>query len=760
MGGRVFDRQRIKRHPWLLAGLVALAYLLAARLGFLMALPPGNVSVLWPASGIALAAAVLFGRRTLWGVWLGSFLANAGNLGEAAGLPVAAAIAAGSALQAGVAAGLLRQHFGAAGAPRYGREVVVFLILTALATLIAASCGTAALIVGGYATSSQFVELWRTWWVGDYAGILSFAPLLIVVGRYLLRESVAELALFPLTTLWFGVTLIAFSFVQQLELSAAPGELPSRAFILLGSGLGLNALVTWFIDTRQRADLALRESEAYLRRLFDESPDAVLVIDEAGIVLHANGQVEAVFGYAPAELVGGSVLRLMPERVRGHHPELMARYFTTPTRRQLGDSERQLIGRRQDGREIPVDIMLSPVRANGSVRAIAVVRDISARLAAEAKIRELNLTLEARVAQRTASLQQEIAAREQVEAVLQQAHDKLQRSVDALAMRNSEISLLRSLTDFLYAASDIDEAVTTVHRFLPLLFPRTSGVIYLLEGNQFEARLVWGDIDGAALPALEHDGCWALRRGHAYSYGAAASMPCAHFGAGDLPPFRACCAPVIGSGELLGMLHLRTASDSRVDDDLLKRLLSDVAEQFGLVVANLRLRQSLSEQAMRDPLTRLYNRRHMELALQRELRRCARSRSPLSLAMIDIDHFKRFNDDYGHQAGDHVLAAIAALLSEKLRASDVVCRYGGEEFMVLLCDSNCDGAEPRLEQLREQIGAMRLNHAAQQLPPPTVSIGLAAFPDHAHDSNGLIEAADAALYRAKDGGRNRVCVAR
>ncbi|HEX5755367.1 MAG TPA: diguanylate cyclase [Arenimonas sp.] len=759
MAGRLLDRQHIEQHPWVLAGLIALVYLASARLGFLTALPPGNVTALWPASGIALAAVVLFGRRMLWGVALGSFIANLWSLGGAAGVAVAAAIAAGSTLQTAVAGELLRRRFGNACAPRYGREVLDFLFLVALATLIAPSCGSAALVWGDHAAPAQLGELWRTWWLGDYAGILTFAPLLIVLGRHLLREPVAELALFPLTTLWFGVTLIAFFFVQQLELSAAPGQPPMRAWLLLGVGLGLNALATWFIDTRQRADRSLRQSEAYLRRLFDESPDAVLVVDEAGIVLHANAQVESVFGYAPAELVGDTVLRLMPERIRSHHPELMARYFTAPTRRQLGDSERQLVGRRRDGREIPVDIMLSPVQANGSVRAIAVVRDISARLAAEARIRELNLTLEARVEERTASLQQEIAAREKIEAVLQQAHDNLQRSVDALAMRNSEISLLRTLTDFLYAAAEVDEAVTTVHRFLPLLFPRTCGVIYLLQGAQFEARLAWGEIDTSALPALEHDACWALRRGHVYSFDGAASMPCAHFGGPEPLPFHACCAPVIGSGELLGMLHVRFAPAGPVEDDGPERLLSDVAEQLGLVLANLRLRQSLSEQAMRDPLTRVYNRRHMELALLRELRRCARSRAPLSLAMIDIDHFKRFNDEFGHQAGDQVLASIAALLSDSLRASDVICRYGGEEFVILLCDSSCEGAAPRLEQLRLQVQELRLRHGTQALPPLTVSIGLAAFPDHALDSRSLVEAADAALYRAKDGGRNRVCVA-
>lgn len=753
------DRRGIERHPWLLAGLVALAYLLAARLGFLAALPPGNVTALWPASGIALAAVVLFGRRMLWGVGLGSFLANGLSLGELAGLPVAATIAAGSALQTAAASALLRNFFGSAGAPRHGREVVAFLGLTALASLIAPSVGNLALVLGGYALPEQFAQLWRTWWLGDYAGMLAFAPLLIVFGRYLLGQPVAELALFPLTTLWFGVTLIAFFFVQQLELRAAPGVVPMRGWMLLVVGIGLNALATWFIDTRQRADLALRQSEAYLRRLFEEAPDAVLVVDEAGIVLHANAQAEALFGYDRAELVGDSVLRLMPERVRSQHPEMMARYFGAPTRRQLGDRERTLTGRRRDGREIPLDIMLSPVQANGAVRAIAVVRDISARLAAEAEIRELNATLEAKVAQRTASLQQEIVAREQVERVLQQAHDQLQRSVEALAARNNEISLLRTLTDFLIAAGEVEEAIATVHHFLPLLFPNSQGVIYLLQGSLFEARRAWGELDADRLPTLHHDGCWALRRGHAYRFDGVASMPCAHFGGAGPLPFHACCAPVLGSGELLGLLHLRFAPGSPTDGEGTPRLLSDVAEQLGLVLANLRLRQSLGEQAMRDPLTRVYNRRHLELALQRELRRCARSRTPLSLAILDIDHFKRFNDEFGHLAGDQVLCSIGALLTESLRSSDVVCRYGGEEFVILLCDSASDGAAPRLEQLRSQVQGLRLHYATQPLPEVTVSIGLAAFPEHALDGQGLIEAADAALYRAKAGGRNCVCIA-
>jgi diguanylate cyclase (GGDEF)-like protein len=167
------------------------------------------------------------------------------------------------------------------------------------------------------------------------------------------------------------------------------------------------------------------------------------------------------------------------------------------------------------------------------------------------------------------------------------------------------------------------------------------------------------------------------------------------------------------------------------------------------------LQTQLSEQANRDPLTGLYNRRYLDTTLARELARCEREGQHLSLMLIDIDHFKQVNDRYGHPAGDEVLKKLAALLNEQARAADVACRYGGEEFLLVLPNMPQDIARVRAEQWREAFVATTVLFDTFQIQA-TLSIGIATYPDHGSSPEELIRSADQALYRAKSEGRNRV----
>ena len=168
------------------------------------------------------------------------------------------------------------------------------------------------------------------------------------------------------------------------------------------------------------------------------------------------------------------------------------------------------------------------------------------------------------------------------------------------------------------------------------------------------------------------------------------------------------------------------------------------------------LREKLQEQAMHDKLTGLYNRHYVEEWFGLELRRAQRHGRPIAAIMLDIDQFKRFNDSFGHEAGDLVLRELAAVLRRFARKSDVACRYGGEEFLVLLPECPFDAARSKAEQLREEVAKLELRYDDQPLGPVTVSLGVAAFPDHAKESEQLLRCADEALYLAKQTGRNRV----
>ena len=168
------------------------------------------------------------------------------------------------------------------------------------------------------------------------------------------------------------------------------------------------------------------------------------------------------------------------------------------------------------------------------------------------------------------------------------------------------------------------------------------------------------------------------------------------------------------------------------------------------------LREKLQEQAMHDKLTGLYNRHYVEEWFGLELRRAQRHGRPIAAIMLDIDQFKRFNDSFGHEAGDLVLRELAVVLRRFARKSDVACRYGGEEFLVLLPECPFDAARSKAEQLREEVAKLELRYDDQPLGPVTVSLGVAAFPDHAKESEQLLRCADEALYLAKQSGRNRV----
>jgi diguanylate cyclase (GGDEF)-like protein len=189
------------------------------------------------------------------------------------------------------------------------------------------------------------------------------------------------------------------------------------------------------------------------------------------------------------------------------------------------------------------------------------------------------------------------------------------------------------------------------------------------------------------------------------------------------------------------------------------QLFQTVAEQISLALANLALRETLRRQAIRDGLTNLFNRRYMEETLEREISRAQRKDAGLGLLMIDIDHFKSFNDDYGHDAGDMVLREVGGLLLNRTRKEDVACRYGGEEFLIIIPETGEDDALARAEELQAALCAMHLTYHERMLREVTVSIGVAVFPRHGSNVDNLLKAADLALYAAKRAGRNRVCLA-
>jgi len=375
--------------------------------------------------------------------------------------------------------------------------------------------------------------------------------------------------------------------------------------------------------------------------------------------------------------------------------------------------------------------------------------------------------LESIISDRTAELALEKARLEvsvaERTAELNTANDGLKRQATELSRRNREITLFSKMNDFLQTSTTEAEAYSVISETVTQLFPEDSGAVFVLSASRdmLEAAAVWGPLPPANL-IFPPDECWAHRRGQAH-LGSGHERRCAHVtDDGSMHV----CLPLLAQGETLGILHLLDGRKSgEADEERMAekcRLAKILADNIGLGIANLKLRESMRNLSIRDSLTGLFNRRYMEAALAQELHRTRRNSAQLAVIMIDIDHFKQFNDNFGHDGGDAVLRVLGDFLRKHVRGSDIACRYGGEEFILILSPSTAEGARQRAEKIREGAGLLRVTHANQDLGAITLSLGVAIFPDHALDAAAATKAADVALYHAKRNGRNRVvmCVSK
>jgi diguanylate cyclase (GGDEF)-like protein len=246
-----------------------------------------------------------------------------------------------------------------------------------------------------------------------------------------------------------------------------------------------------------------------------------------------------------------------------------------------------------------------------------------------------------------------------------------------------------------------------------------------------------------------HDGRVHLGRGDL------AETVCSHVSANG-GEFASACIPLTTQGDSLGWLYLSSKGLGPVPK---LKVAVAAADQLAFALANLKLRQNLRDMSVRDPLTSLFNRRYLSESLGRELARCARRKLPLSVLAFDLDHFKAFNDNYGHPAGDAILVAFARVLATSSRGEDIACRQGGEEFVMICPEMSREVALRRAAEIMAKVAALEVIHEGRRLPPITASIGLALLPEHGSKPAELLAAADAALYEAKNRGRNRVEVA-
>jgi diguanylate cyclase (GGDEF)-like protein len=340
-----------------------------------------------------------------------------------------------------------------------------------------------------------------------------------------------------------------------------------------------------------------------------------------------------------------------------------------------------------------------------------------------------------------------------------------QRAMAMLAKEQSwraEAKLLANLDEWLQSCKSLPELYKIVSTFMQHLLPDTQGELYIYSNSRdvLDGACAWGDAH--LHDHIAPDSCWALRRGRGYHYDARGiSFLCDHVSDHpDTPaPEDALCIPIVAHGDTVGLLHV--AFPHATPPKIAKAgydLALQCGEHISLAIANVKLRDELHDQSTRDPLTRLYNRRYFLEALRGELTMAARKNAPVSLLSFDADKFKTFNDNHGHDAGDMVLRAIGGRMQDLCHNGQTPCRFGGEEFCILLPNTSSADAESFAESLRATIEDTTIRYGTNELPRVTVSIGVASFPDHGRLPQELLNAADQALYDAKAAGRNRVCV--
>ena len=352
---------------------------------------------------------------------------------------------------------------------------------------------------------------------------------------------------------------------------------------------------------------------------------------------------------------------------------------------------------------------------------------------------------------------------------MDQRNVELSRLLAAAAARNEQVHGLSELSRFLQSCVDLNEAAGLLKQHLPPLMGAASGALYLASPLQdlMQQAFTWGD--KSFVEIFEPQECWAARLRQPFRQPfETGSASCGHLQSDYASAHNTNniqCLPVLAYGELLGVVVLEADAASDAQDALeIEGSRRFALEQVGFSIGNLKLRESLRQAAIRDVLTGLYNRRFFDEASQRELLRAVRMQTKgdhagLAVMMIDIDHFKRFNDTHGHEVGDQVLREVAQVLQSQTRGSDVAARYGGEEFTIVLADITDLLALQRAELVRQKVEQLVLHAAGTEVDNITISIGLAHFPAHGITVDALLLAADKALYQAKSAGRNRVVVA-
>lgn len=473
---------------------------------------------------------------------------------------------------------------------------------------------------------------------------------------------------------------------------------------------------------RERVQDELEKANEYLEKIFENSADGIGIVDERGNITKWNKAAEEIYGYNSDELLGKTVFHLYANK-----DELNR--MITKLRQEGYVRNYEIDMRKKDGNVITCSLSIRKLRNNDNkiIGSVTVARDLT----------EIKSTL----------------------ANLKLTNEKLQGLVMESEHRNRQMAMLQEMGDVFQASQTLEETYEAIAHFGTKFFPGFTGALYMRNSSQhlYEAVATWGD-QPPQEQVFGHHECWALRRNRMNLVVSFASLlRCQHVSSPS--PFGYLCVPMMAQGEALGILHLQTVSPEEEESiHAAGQLASTVAEGMALALANMKLRETLRDQAIRDPLTGLFNRRYMIETFERELAGAQRHGDSLVVIMIDLDNFKKFNDTFGHDEGDELLTIFGDFVRTIIRKEDIACRSGGDEFFLILPGASLNAGLKKAEEI--SAGARQLQIPNGQLHQPvTLSLGIAAYPEHGLTTDELIKAADKAMYQAKSSGRDRVIMA-
>jgi len=475
------------------------------------------------------------------------------------------------------------------------------------------------------------------------------------------------------------------------------------------------------IAERNQIEIRLKASEDKFRQLVELAPDALLIADHAGNISLTNVLCQKMFGYTNAELLDQHVEILLPDRFRQSHVIHRQKFLEDPRQRFMGSSGiTELIGKRKDGTEFPVEVSLSPLHVEGSLVVMAAIRDVTIRKQLETEIFH----------------------------------------------RAAQLAALNQLSRSIVSTFDLDEIYTFAHHTTEQLMPVDAFQISLVNEHENIVEDVYLFDQGKRYPndrillskpsITTHvvNSRQSLFIKDDAEEGISKAIGVSLFGT-PADTRSVLMVPMIENEKVIGVISAQHYQPHVYTTNHMQ-LLELLANQVAIAIINARLHLTLQEESIRDPLTGLFNRRFMEEALDKEILRAKRNAQPLAVALLDLDHFKRINDRFGHDAGDTVLRLLGKMIEERIRSGDVACRYGGEEFALILPGASAQHALQRMEQFRVDLRRLPFNYQEKTMIPLTCSIGIGVYPEHGLTKELLLKAADQALYRAKNNGRNQV----